>query len=72
MATSEDFEFEDCDEDDWGELEEIDQGKDNIRKLKERMQDNECWKCSSCEAINNIKITMDTDDMKCIKCKQDK
>ena len=28
-------------------------------------------KCNVCESINHIRLTMDTDDMKCIKCKQD-
>ena len=71
MATDE-LEFEDANEDDWGELEELDEGDENMKNLYERTENNQCWKCKHCESINNIKLTIDTIDMTCINCNQDR
>ena len=45
-----------------------DKEEENMDMECDMMKDN-CWKCNWCDGINNIKLTMDTDDMRCIRCK---
>ena len=71
MATEDDFEFEDGNEEDWGELEEIDEGAENMKKLSNRADSNKCWRCGACKSINNITLSIEKNDMKCINCNQD-
>ena len=75
MATftdeDDEFEFDDGDEGDWGELEEYDEAKENMDKIDDKMETNKCWKCKNCDTINNIKVTLETNDMTCCKCHKD-
>ena len=37
-----DYVFENCNDDDWREMEETDEGQENVKVLNEKIQENKC------------------------------
>eukprot|EP01084_Bolivina_argentea_P076928 139456_1 len=73
-ADDDGFDYNSNDDDNWDEDEDLDIMNDNDKILELSRQnsmekeDYTCWKCIKCENINNVKLTIDKQNMKCCGC----